>query len=179
MVASAELGAITGPDGQPTESIAYNEDLLSWMGASGHDDYARFFPVILATLIALIVSGSAFVIYNAFAISIGERKKQFGMFASVGATSAQIRRIVATAHRPVVIPPAFPLPRHPASSCRSADRGPPGPSATNAIRRMVKRSLQASNHPVASCRYRSSHFHTCRRCDSPCTDRKSETGCCL
>jgi putative ABC transport system permease protein len=76
------------------ESIVYNEELLSWMGASGHDNYARFFPVILATLIALIVFGSAFVIYNAFAISISERKKQFGMFASVGATAAQIRQTV-------------------------------------------------------------------------------------
>ncbi len=94
MVESIGLEMITGPDGQPTESIAYNEELLSWMGASSRDNYARFFPVILATLIALVVCGSAFVIYNAFGISIGERKKQFGMFASVGATAAQIRRIV-------------------------------------------------------------------------------------
>ena len=56
----------------------------------------RSFLVIIAVLIVLIVCGSALVIYNAFAISIGERKKQFGMFASVGATSAQIRRIVLT-----------------------------------------------------------------------------------
>ncbi|MBV9790446.1 MAG: ABC transporter permease, partial [Chloroflexi bacterium] len=91
----AGLEVSTGPDGQPTpESIAYNEDLLSWMGASARANYVRFFLAILATLIALIMCGSAFVIYNAFAISIGERKKQFGMFASVGATSAQIRRIV-------------------------------------------------------------------------------------
>src|SRR5690606_3572544 len=81
-------------DGQSTESIIYNEELLSWMGASSHDNYAHFFPLILATLLALIVIGSAFVIYNAFAISINERKKQFGMFASVGATPAQIRRTV-------------------------------------------------------------------------------------
>lgn len=94
MAKSAGLQVIMGPDGQPAESIAYNEELLSWIGASSHDNYARFFPVVLATLIALIVCGSAFVIYNAFAISIGERKKQFGMFASVGATSAQVRRIV-------------------------------------------------------------------------------------
>jgi putative ABC transport system permease protein len=94
MAESIELPPITGPDGQPADSIVYNEDLLSWMGLSGHDNYARFFPVILATLIVLIVSGSAFVIYNAFAISIAERKKQFGMFASVGATAAQIRRTV-------------------------------------------------------------------------------------
>ena len=93
----AGLTATPGPDGQPAkESISYNERLLPWLGASGRSDYVRFFLVILATLIALIVSGSALVIYNAFAISIGERKKQFGMFASVGATSAQIRRIVLT-----------------------------------------------------------------------------------
>jgi putative ABC transport system permease protein len=95
MAKSAGLEVITGPDGQPAkESISYNEDLLTWMGASGRSNYGRFFLVIIATLIALIVGGSALVIYNAFAISIGERKKQFGMFASVGATSAQIRRIV-------------------------------------------------------------------------------------
>src|SRR6266498_3409035 len=94
MAKSAGLEVITGPDGQPAESIAYNEDLLTWMGASGRTNYACFFPVIIATLIALIVGGSALVIYNAFAISIGERKKQFGMFASVGATAAQIRGIV-------------------------------------------------------------------------------------
>ena len=97
MAKSAGLEVITGPDGQPAkESISYNEELLPWLGASGRSNYVRFFLVIIATLIALIVCGSALVIYNAFAISIGERKKQFGMFASVGATSAQIRRIVLT-----------------------------------------------------------------------------------
>jgi putative ABC transport system permease protein len=95
MAKSAGLEVVTGPDGQPAkDSIAYNEDLLTWLGASGRSNYVLFFLGILATLIALIVGGSALVIYNAFAISIGERKKQFGMFASVGATAAQIRRIV-------------------------------------------------------------------------------------
>lgn len=94
IAASIGLATITDSDGQPAESIVYNEDLLSWMGASARSNYARFFPVILATLIALIVFGSAFVIYNAFGISINERKKQFGMFASVGATAAQIRQTV-------------------------------------------------------------------------------------
>jgi len=97
MAKSAGLTVTPGPDGQPAkESISYNERLLPWMGGSGRSNYVRFFLVIIATLIALIVGGSALVIYNAFAISIGERKKQFGMFASVGATSAQIRRIVLT-----------------------------------------------------------------------------------
>lgn len=91
---SAGLDVKTGADGQAAENIAYNEDLLTWIGASNRSNYGRFFVAIIATLIGLIVCGAALVIYNAFAISIGERKKQFGMFASVGATAAQIRRIV-------------------------------------------------------------------------------------
>jgi putative ABC transport system permease protein len=91
----AGLTVTPGPDGQPT-NISYNEVLLPWLGSSGHSNYMRSFLLILVVSIALIVGGSALLIYNAFAISISERKKQFGMFASVGATSAQIRRIVLT-----------------------------------------------------------------------------------
>jgi putative ABC transport system permease protein len=91
----AGLTVKLGPDGKP-ENITYNERLLPWLGGSGRSNYVRFFLATLATLIALIVCGSALLIYNAFAMSTGERKKQFGLFASVGATSTQIRRIVLT-----------------------------------------------------------------------------------
>jgi putative ABC transport system permease protein len=97
MAMSAGLEVNSGPDGQSAkESISYNEDLLPWLGASSRSNYVRSFLLIMAVLIALIVCGSALLIYNAFAISIGERKKQFGMFASAGATAAQIRHIVLT-----------------------------------------------------------------------------------
>src|SRR5215207_1145720 len=97
MAKSAGLEVNAGPDGQPAKkSISYNEELLPWLGASGRSNYVRSSLLIMAVLIALIVCGSTLLIYNAFAISIRERKKQFGMFASVGATSAQIRRIVLT-----------------------------------------------------------------------------------
>src|SRR5204862_5546534 len=69
---------------------------LPWLGGSGRSNYVRSFLLIMVVLIGLIVGGSTLLIYNAFAISIRERKKQFGMFASVGATPAQIRRIVLT-----------------------------------------------------------------------------------
>ncbi|MGE5461993.1 MAG: ABC transporter permease, partial [Syntrophothermus sp.] len=95
MAKSAGLEVNTGPDGQ-LKSITYNEELLPWLGGSGRSNYVRSFVLIMVVLIVLIVCGSALLIYNAFAISIGERKKQFGMFASVGATSVQIRRIVLT-----------------------------------------------------------------------------------
>jgi len=91
----AGLTVTLGPDGKPS-NISYNERLLPWLGGSGRSNYVRFFLATIAVVIALIVCGSVLLIYNAFAISIGERKKQFGMFASVGATSAQIRRIVLT-----------------------------------------------------------------------------------
>ena len=94
---AAGLIADLGPDGRPTkESVSFNERLLPWLGGSGRSNYVQFFLMIIATLVALIISGSGFLIYNAFAISIGERKKQFGMLASVGATAAQIRRTVLT-----------------------------------------------------------------------------------
>jgi putative ABC transport system permease protein len=95
MAKSAGLEVVPGPDGT-LKSITYNEELLPWMGGSGRSNYVRSFLLIMAVLIILIVCGSALLIYNAFAISIRERKKQFGMFASVGATAAQIRRIVLT-----------------------------------------------------------------------------------
>jgi putative ABC transport system permease protein len=91
----AGLTVTLGPDGKPS-NISYNEDLLPWLGGSGRSNYVGFFLATIAVVVALIVSGSVLLIYNAFAISISERKKQFGMFASVGATSAQIRRIVLT-----------------------------------------------------------------------------------
>lgn len=91
----AGLTVILGPDGKPS-NISYNEDLLPWLGGSGRSNYVGFFLATIAVVSALIVSGSVLLIYNAFAISINERKKQFGMFASVGTTPAQIRRIVLT-----------------------------------------------------------------------------------
>jgi len=49
---------------------------------------------VAAIVILLIGVGSVAVIYNAFAISVSERKKQFGLLASTGATPGQIRKTV-------------------------------------------------------------------------------------
>lgn len=83
-------------DGLQQGSISFNERLLPWLGGSGRSNYVQFFLAIIVTLILLIVGGSALLIYNAFAISIRERTRQFGILASTGATSAQIRRMVLT-----------------------------------------------------------------------------------
>jgi ABC-type transport system, involved in lipoprotein release, permease component len=76
------------------EKFSYNGELLRWMGVtnSALADNAIQSVALIVTL--LIVVGSVTVIYNAFAISVSERKKQFGMLSSVGATARQIRRMV-------------------------------------------------------------------------------------
>ena len=49
----------------------------------------------LAVIIIVIIAiSSIFVIRNSFAISITEKTKLYGMFASIGATSKQIRHNV-------------------------------------------------------------------------------------
>lgn len=74
--------------------VSYNNELLRWMGISNNEVIKDLFITVGAILILLIMVGSISVIYNAFAISVSERKKQFGMLLSVGAASRQIRRMV-------------------------------------------------------------------------------------
>ena len=49
---------------------------------------------VCGILISVIMIGSILVIYNSFAISVSERKKQFGMLSSIGATKKQIKKSV-------------------------------------------------------------------------------------
>lgn len=74
--------------------VDYNDELLKWMGISQNENVNRMFNSVGLIIILLVVVGSVSVIYNAFAISVSERKKQFGMLSSVGATSSQTRRMV-------------------------------------------------------------------------------------
>lgn len=71
-----------------------NSELLRWEGASFSDSTISFIYGLSAIIISIIVVSSIFVIKNSFSISITERTKQYGMFASVGATSKQIKRNV-------------------------------------------------------------------------------------
>jgi putative ABC transport system permease protein len=75
-------------------NIIYNKELLKWQGITQNDRVNTMFRSLQLIIISLVVVGSVSVIYNAFAISVSERKKQFGMLSSVGATGRQIRRMV-------------------------------------------------------------------------------------
>lgn len=71
-----------------------NHELLITYGVSRFDGIMSFIASILAIIIGLIMFGSIALIYNAFAISVSERAKQFGLLSSIGATKKQLRRSV-------------------------------------------------------------------------------------
>ncbi|MCF0136986.1 MAG: FtsX-like permease family protein, partial [Oscillospiraceae bacterium] len=71
-----------------------HSDLLMYHGISGNGNLMRVLIGMVVILVCLVSFGSISLIYNAFAISVGERTKQFGILRSVGATKKQIRKSV-------------------------------------------------------------------------------------
>lgn len=71
-----------------------NDDVLRFMGLSNDKTFNTLLYSVGAILIALIMLGSIFLIYNAFTISLNERMRQFGILLSVGATANQLRNSV-------------------------------------------------------------------------------------
>jgi putative ABC transport system permease protein len=74
--------------------IEYHNALLRWYGVTNNDNANMMLYGFALILIVIIMIASIIVIYNSFNISITERKKQFGMLASIGTTSKQIRNMV-------------------------------------------------------------------------------------
>ena len=80
--------------GQKTYQLKYNTYVLTYKGVNKTGGFQGMLYSVCSILITVIMVGSILVIYNSFAISVSERKKQFGMLASVGATKKQIRKAV-------------------------------------------------------------------------------------
>lgn len=80
--------------GQEEYPIIYNTSLLALYGASKYDNVMSTLSNVLMIVLTLISVGCIVVIYNSFAISVMERKKQFGLFSSIGATKKQLRHTV-------------------------------------------------------------------------------------
>ena len=74
-----------------------NHNVLRIIGLSD-DPSDRVFNALLYSagviVIAIIMVGSIFLIYNSFSISLNERMRQIGILSSVGATSKQLRNSV-------------------------------------------------------------------------------------
>ena len=76
-----------------TIHVTENSDLLRFEGNLSNNSLVAIYS-IAGIVIAIIVVSSAFVIRNSFSISVSEKTKQYGMMASVGATSKQVRKSV-------------------------------------------------------------------------------------
>lgn len=74
--------------------IHYNDTLLALYGASRYGNVMKTLMNIMVIMLTLVSIGCIVVIYNSFAISVMERKKQFGLFSSIGATKKQLRQTV-------------------------------------------------------------------------------------
>lgn len=72
----------------------YNRELLRYSGGMLSDDTLLLLFTSGSVVIFIIIISSILVIRNSFAISITERMRQYGMLASIGATSRQIRKNV-------------------------------------------------------------------------------------
>lgn len=70
-----------------------NTDLLRYQGVL-NDATLQVLYTIGTIVIVIIVISSVFVIRNSFSISVSEKNRQYGMLASVGATSKQIKKNV-------------------------------------------------------------------------------------
>ena len=78
------------------EDCVINENYmyLNLTGKGLGDNVIRMLAGLMAVLIGIIMFGSISLIYNSFAISVNERKKQYGLLSSVGATRKQIKKSV-------------------------------------------------------------------------------------
>ena len=72
-------------------NLKYNDSLLYYYGIGENNNFIKGSIAILLIILILITVASVIVIYNAFAISVTERIKQFGLFSSLGATKKQLR----------------------------------------------------------------------------------------
>ena len=76
------------------ENINDNTELLAYYGASKYSNFMSAATSIIIIVLTLVSLACIIVIYNSFAISVMERKKQFGLFSSIGATKSQLIKTV-------------------------------------------------------------------------------------
>ena len=80
--------------GEKVYNVKYNTYVLAYKGVNNNSGFNEMLYTVCGILIAVIMVGSILVIYNSFAISVSERKRQFGMLSSIGATKKQIKKSV-------------------------------------------------------------------------------------
>lgn len=79
-----------------TEEYSINASLLRWQALKFDSSTTTMVYSIMSVLLVIIVGTSIFCIKNSFDISVMEKKKNYGMLASAGATKKQIKKNVIT-----------------------------------------------------------------------------------
>lgn len=72
------------------EALNYNSRLLALYGESNYGNITTTIMSMLSIMLSLISVGCIIVIYNSFAISVTERKSQFALLSSIGASKKQM-----------------------------------------------------------------------------------------
>ena len=79
-----------------TDEYSINASLLRWQALKFDSGTTTMIYSIMSVLLVIIVGTSVFCIKNSFDISVMEKKKNYGMLASAGATKKQIKKNVIT-----------------------------------------------------------------------------------
>lgn len=87
---SEELAKELNYDGD----INYNSTLLALYGESTYGNVMSSMGGMMIIMLSLVSIGCIIVIYNSFAISVMERKKEFGLLSSIGTTKIQLSHTV-------------------------------------------------------------------------------------
>lgn len=74
--------------------INYNSTLLALYGESTYGNVMSSMGGMMIIMLSLVSIGCIIVIYNSFAISVMERKREFGLLSSIGTTKKQIKKSV-------------------------------------------------------------------------------------
>lgn len=74
--------------------INYNSTLLALYGESTYGNVMTTMVSMMMIMLSLVSIGCIIVIYNSFAISVMERKKEFGLLSSIGTTKRRLSHTV-------------------------------------------------------------------------------------
>lgn len=69
-----------------------NSRFLTYSGHSMNSTTQKIMYGMVSILMGIIMLGSIALIYNSFSISVSERKREYGLLSSIGATKKQLRR---------------------------------------------------------------------------------------
>lgn len=75
-------------------AVNVNSYYLKLIGSAIGGSLGKMLRGLMLILMGIIMFGSIALIYNSFSISVNERKKQYGLLSSIGATRKQLRKSV-------------------------------------------------------------------------------------